>query len=501
MSWNNLSRVWPLLSVVVVTALFALPGFTKPQAFFWDENYHVPSAQRYLHGVFFFEPHPPLGKMLIALGEWIVDADPVDDAFIRTEFAPIAPRGPSMVGYRLFPLLFTLAIPLLFFFLILSLTHRSLPAAAGGIFLATDPALIVHGRGAMLDAPLIACVLCALLFLTKFWQTENVSRALVYAAVSGLAFGLALSTKLFALVLFVSVPLTLFALWPHWRRAAVGILLWCGTAASIFLCVFILHTTIARTPDPGFRQTLAPVLSTETSAWLAGDTAIHSRMVAELFLSWVRYFRAYEQAVPPLDRCDPLSNGSPWYRWPLQDRAILYHWDTADRRSYRSIVFVPNPVSWGLSSLGIVVGIFVLIGALRARRRTLTVLATGLMLLLYMSFMLTMAHITRTMYLPHYLLPHLFGLATLLLVWHEPWECLCRRRAPWPETGKNAVLCILVIISLGLGSAFQPFMQYLPLTNADFRSRALLPSWRLSCPQCPVIMPQRCTAEKTVPAQ
>lgn len=44
-------------------------NFSYPQAFFWDENYHVSSAQKYLNGVYFMEQHPPLGKLLIALGE------------------------------------------------------------------------------------------------------------------------------------------------------------------------------------------------------------------------------------------------------------------------------------------------------------------------------------------------------------------------------------------------------------------------------------------------
>ena len=40
-----------------------------PPHIFWDENYHVTSAERYLEGVAQFEPHPPLGLMLIAAGE------------------------------------------------------------------------------------------------------------------------------------------------------------------------------------------------------------------------------------------------------------------------------------------------------------------------------------------------------------------------------------------------------------------------------------------------
>src|SRR5216110_3373104 len=42
-----------------------------PPHIFWDENYHVTSAQRYIDGLVQLEPHPPLGLMLIAAGEYL----------------------------------------------------------------------------------------------------------------------------------------------------------------------------------------------------------------------------------------------------------------------------------------------------------------------------------------------------------------------------------------------------------------------------------------------
>jgi dolichyl-phosphate-mannose--protein O-mannosyl transferase len=44
-------------------------NYSYPPSLFWDENYHIASAEKYIQGVFFMEPHPPLGKLLIAAGE------------------------------------------------------------------------------------------------------------------------------------------------------------------------------------------------------------------------------------------------------------------------------------------------------------------------------------------------------------------------------------------------------------------------------------------------
>ncbi|MGB5476160.1 MAG: phospholipid carrier-dependent glycosyltransferase, partial [Thermoanaerobaculia bacterium] len=55
----------PLLALLVTTlAYFSyVHGYWNPPHLFWDENYHIASAQRYLNGTFFMEPHPPLGKL------------------------------------------------------------------------------------------------------------------------------------------------------------------------------------------------------------------------------------------------------------------------------------------------------------------------------------------------------------------------------------------------------------------------------------------------------
>ncbi|MDR2337535.1 MAG: phospholipid carrier-dependent glycosyltransferase [Deltaproteobacteria bacterium] len=60
-----------LLFIVLVSFLTHFRGYQKPAHFFWDENYHTPSAYKYLHKTFYMEPHPPLGKLFIAWGEYL----------------------------------------------------------------------------------------------------------------------------------------------------------------------------------------------------------------------------------------------------------------------------------------------------------------------------------------------------------------------------------------------------------------------------------------------
>ena len=103
--------------------------FDTPQGFFWDENYYVTDAQKELNGVFYMQIHPPLGKLLMAAGEAILDASHNDAQYLQTDYAKgDFSGGFSITGYRLVPVLLAWATaPLLF--LILLLIVRS-PIAA-----------------------------------------------------------------------------------------------------------------------------------------------------------------------------------------------------------------------------------------------------------------------------------------------------------------------------------------------------------------------------------
>src|SRR5436190_22736952 len=93
---------------VILHALFVLfiayctyfRNYWYPPALFWDENYHIASAYKYLHQVMFMEPHPPLGKFLIALGEYLFHPNTTINAtsFLTTDYIGSIPVGFSFVG-------------------------------------------------------------------------------------------------------------------------------------------------------------------------------------------------------------------------------------------------------------------------------------------------------------------------------------------------------------------------------------------------------------------
>ena len=85
--------------VLVLSYLTYVQNYGNPPHLFWDENYHVASAQKYMSGTFFMEPHPPLGKLLIAAGEELLQKNEINDQFIGTNYGRKLPADFSFEGY------------------------------------------------------------------------------------------------------------------------------------------------------------------------------------------------------------------------------------------------------------------------------------------------------------------------------------------------------------------------------------------------------------------
>ena len=72
--------------------------YNYPPSVFWDENYHIASAQKYIDGVMFMEVHPPLGKLFIALGESLIQPNKNLDTHKNTGNTTISIAIACLIG-------------------------------------------------------------------------------------------------------------------------------------------------------------------------------------------------------------------------------------------------------------------------------------------------------------------------------------------------------------------------------------------------------------------
>jgi dolichyl-phosphate-mannose--protein O-mannosyl transferase len=350
--------------VTAIAALIRLVDLGRPGNIIFDETYYAPNAYALLrHGVEWNVPeggatpvdgapvlgdgaayvvHPPLGKWLIALGEWIFGYD----AFGWRVAAAVAGIVSVLLVTRIARRLF----------------GSTLLGATAGLLVALDGMHVVMSRTALLDIFLLLFIVAGFgaLLLDRDtgrqrWlaaaeagrdRPEPAVRWWRFAAAGLLGCGLAVK---WSAVFFLPVFLLLVVVWEVGARRSAGVrrpgrdTLASQTgsllAAGLLVPVVYLASWAGwfGTDDGYHRNSPVAVQDTSGLAWLAGS---------------VRNLFAYHtQAIgfhSGLDAAHPYQS-DPW-QWLLLARPIAFHWSDqgscgADRCA-ATVLLLGTPLLW-----------------------------------------------------------------------------------------------------------------------------------------------------------
>lgn len=478
----------PLLILIAAACTFGIRYWT-PESLFWDENYHVASAHKQLAGVMYMETHPPLGKMLIALGERAsgVNAGLDTSRVLQRDHISIGllPPGYSYAGVRLASVLsMILAAPLLYG-LIRLITGSAWSALVFSALLVFDNALIVHTRAAMLEGMQIFFVLLTLYVFARLLRARSI--ALWHYPLLGALIGLVVSVKLNGAVLLL-LFVALFAVdqWQNllqhqWRKLSARLLQSMPLSLLGLLAVFLGVFYVQIAGNTGLIATRSYKAGPEYLAHIdAGTTWTPSGFVVGL-KDHLRYIAEYSEGVPRLDVCKPGENGSHPMRWPLGAKTINYRWnkDTIDGRVEVSYTYlVGNPLVWLPVLLGVLLSLSLLISrlvygqAITDRRLFLWMV---LLNALYLAYMVAMLQIERVMYLYHYLLPLIFGIVNLAVV-HA---YVFGRGLEAGSVHTRINLAVYLALVVAVFAFFSPLTYGFALTPEQFELRQWFDIWKL----------------------
>lgn len=498
---KNQSVVLGLVLTVFAFVTFFY-NYTNPPYLYWDENYHIASAQKYLNEVYFMEPHPPLGKMMIAAGEALFDANEEDDTFIGTDYAKELPAGFSFKGYRFFPVLFGWLVAPLLYLIFLAATRKPIWAFVLSFLYVFDNALVTHHRAAMLDSTMMFfCVAMIALYFGVLKYKNHKNGFPLCSLLFGVAFAGAMATKALALIMILLFPVILLhlrnveklkssnvenALFQHFnistfdlRRIGQFLTLSIAGFIIVYVGVWQLHfsmgkNVISSLPDYGYYQA-----SEEYKAHLTQGTTNLPLMLREN----LNFLSHYSGGVPKLNLCKSDENGSPFYFWPLGARSINYRWETPDGSFYQYITLQANPAVWGLALLGLfiafglIVGSWILPGSNKLTYRNELLIWAGM----WSSYMIAVARIDRVMYLYHYFLPLLFSFILLAYVVLE-----LKQLGVLKLTDARKNWCVLVMGALIFAGFhfYRPLTYYEPIGDEAFKRRMIVPLWDLRCVNC-----------------
>lgn len=454
---------------------------------FWDENYHVASAQKYLDGVVFHEAHPPLGKMLIALGEAIVNPNTKLDraSFHRVDHIKKFPRGYSFWGVRLFPVLFAWASAPLFFLILWRLSRRPLASLIFSSMYLFENAYIVHSRGAMLDSIQMFFIFLAVYHFLGLVQRKQPLRGRDYFSL-GAIIGAVIAVKFNgAVMLLLFVFLFIHDqreqlrqwTWAAWKKTIGPGMARAGAALGGILLVVLLSFYVHFTLGRKFVAGRTYKASAEYQKVVKQGQTANPLHFPELLRCYLKYSFEYHAGVPKLQRYNPRENGSPPILWPFGHKAINYRW-AKKGGLVRYLYLQGNPVLWATGLLGIFLALVLITGRIVFRTPIRNLRLFQLIILftaLYLGYMVAVMRIDRVMYLYHYFVPLFFSLILAFLVFVYVFEeqlvqgDRIVRLGMWIWAGQVLVAFLF----------FMPFTYYIYLSRHDFMLRAWCSLWEL----------------------
>jgi dolichyl-phosphate-mannose-protein mannosyltransferase len=388
-----------LVVVLAVAAALRFWNLGHPNELVFDEVHFVGQARHYLRGETFLDPHPPLAKVLIALGIKLFGDVPwawrVGVATMGTVLAGVT----YLLGRRMF--------------------RSRLAAALAAGFVLSDGFFLVDSRIAVIDIVYLTFAAISYLLMFRFIQNpdwRDRRRTLVFL---GISLGLCLGSKLYvpAITFMLVTGFVVYTLArpdrPRTkaintkvrdRRIAGALLMLSGISAVFYLACFLPHYYLG---------------------WWGG--------IADLF-HYYKDVMWYEKSVSTATH----PYASPWWSWPLMLRPVAYWQNFPDKGDVATIWGAGNPILWWAVIPAMT------ITAVRAIERpdlTRTFLVIG-----YLANFVIWIPIGRILFLYHYMPSIFLGYVALAAVLADFWEGKCEL---WETFA--VLLTMLPALAVGLG--------------------------------------------------
>lgn len=387
---------------------------------YFDEIYHARTAFENINSIYPYEiSHPPLGKLIIAIGIELFGMTPFGWRFSGTLFG-------------------VLMLPVLYAFLKKMFGGTAVPACGTAIF-AFDFMHFTQTRIATIDTYAVFFIILMYMFMYLYISRNK----LKYLALSGLFFGLGAASKWTC----IYAGGGLAVIWLiHWIRHF-------DTKSFIKNCLFCLVFFVL-VPCAVYYVSYFPY---GQALGMHGPDMFFKKEYADIVINNQQFMLSYHSGVTSEH---PYS--SRWYQWIIDGRPILYYlqyYNDGTRSSFGAFL---NPVlCWaGLASV-----IFCAYLALKHKDSV-----SGFIVIGYLAQLLPWVFIGRTTFEYHYFPAAVFLTAALCRVF-SLMQNNVRRRWRYPIYG-------LTLLSVVLFIAFYPVLSGYRV-DASLAGRLLqwLPSW------------------------
>jgi len=455
-------KCWKPELVVLIVFSFAtrLWSLFTPNAVVFDEVYFKAFAAHYFDGKYYFDIHPPLGKLLLAGWAHLIG------------LTSSQMLNGTAVGMRVLPATAgALLIPLVW--AILRKLGASRPFAfLGAALLLLDNAVLVESRFILMDSMLLLFGLTAI-YLYLVAQSRHDRWRWLWLGLAALSAGAALSVKWTGLNA-LGIVLLLWA-WDQrgrhvpWLRRLSEFALLLAVPAVLYLSVFWIHFQLL--PYSGTGDAF---MSTQFQSTLIGNSYYNPHTHLSFLDKFVELNVEMYHASATLTATHPY--GSKWYSWPLEIRPI-YYWEGSvlANGSQGNIYLLGNPVVWWGIWIGILSG-FAYMWQARRKLKPQTIGALAITGTAYLVNFLPFVGVTRVMFLYHYLFAFCYSLMFVVILWNDLATSSDGRQLA-SNRHRQIFAAVIVIAALGF-IYFAPLSYGTPLSPQGLQDHMWLHSWR-----------------------
>ena len=437
-----------LLAVLSLTIHFA--WFGHPNMTVFDEVHFGKFLSAYFTHEYYFDIHPPLGKLMEAGWGWLWGFKP---GFSFANIGEVFPDHMYMV-LRFLPSLAGALLPLVIFGIARKLRFSLTASALAGALVALDNALITQSRFILLDPFLLLFGFSAIWCYLKYAYKPKIFWLIAAGLLGAMAMSIKWTGATFLAIIFI---LEVVRLWQnrkslHWFKDGGKLTVSLVVLPFIFyFSVFAVHfalLTKSGTGDafmsPAFQHSL------KGNANASDETLKDPSLLSKFFELNLQMYESNQR----LTATHPYS--SKWYTWPLMQRPIFY-WVSDDSRIY----LLGNPIVWWGSTVAV---LMILMDALLGGIRRLDP-RLWLLLGAWSFNLLPFIGIDRVMFLYHYLTALVWAILILAYIVDKS---KYRRHI---AIGLTASALILFVF-------FAPLTYGLPLSEGAYDARVWLSSWR-----------------------
>ncbi len=374
---NKDTIIIAVLIVVAVATRFWHIG--NPPEIVFDEVHFVGQARKYLHAETFLDPHPPVAKLLIALGIWLFGDHSWSWRLGNATLGTILVGVTYLLGRRMF--------------------KDRLAATLAAGFVLLDGFFLVDSRIGCIDIVYLTFAAISYLLLFRFMQTEAMLEKRKMLIWLGIALGLCLGSKLYipAVACVMGAAFVAYDVWqmssdqarvggsgngpdPYREYHAIGaVTMLASVVAIVYLSTFLIHYLLG---------------------WWGG--------ISDLF-DYYKQVVWYENSVASATH--PYS--SSWWSWPMMLRPVAYWQHFPKEGKVATIWGGGNPLIWWGALTGMT---FTAIYTLERPTVTRVFMLSG-----YLGYVLMWVWIGRTLFLYHYMPAVYLGFLALAALLAECW--------------------------------------------------------------------------------